>query len=131
MAYLDNNGLLYFWLKLKVLFIDKVDKETGKGLSTEDYTSAEKLKLAAFSDASNYALKTDLASMYKYKGSVNTAADLPATGNTIGDVYDVQETGMNYAWNGTSWDSLGSILSVTAITNAEIDTIMATQNGGS
>lgn len=101
----------------------KVDKVTGKGLSTEDYTTAEKTKLAGFGDASTYALKSDLTSMYKYKGSVATVSALPAQNNTVGDVYDVQETGMNYAWNGTSWDSLGEIFSITAITNAEIDTI--------
>jgi hypothetical protein len=48
----------------------KVDKISGKGLSTEDYTTAEKTKLAALSlsstgstsvDLSTYATKTDLA----------------------------------------------------------------------
>lgn len=101
----------------------KVDKEAGKGLSTEDYTTAEKTKLAGFGDASTYALKSDLTSMYKYKGSVATVSALPAQNNTVGDVYDVQETGMNFAWNGTSWDALGEVFSITAITNAEIDTI--------
>ena len=36
---LNENGLLYFWQKIKNLF---VQKETGKGLSTNDYTTAEK-----------------------------------------------------------------------------------------
>lgn len=40
--YLDENGLLYFWGKLKAAF---VSKESGKGLSTNDYTTAEKNKL--------------------------------------------------------------------------------------
>ena len=44
--YLDNNGLLYFWSQLKTLLGNKVDKIAGKGLSTEDYTSAEKTKLS-------------------------------------------------------------------------------------
>lgn len=33
---------------------EKVDKETGKGLSTEDYTTAEKTKLAGIDDYANY-----------------------------------------------------------------------------
>ena len=41
--YLDDNGLLYFWGKIKSAF---VAKEAGKGLSTNDYTTNEKNKLA-------------------------------------------------------------------------------------
>lgn len=103
----------------------KVDKEDGKGLSTNDYTTAEKNKLSAFGDASSYALKSDITNMYKYKGSVATISALPSTGNTTGDVYNVEASGMNYAWNGSEWDSLGEIFQITAITNAEIDAIIA------
>lgn len=53
------------------------------------------------------AISAAVASAYRYKGSVATVADLPASGNTDGDVWDVQATGMNYAWNGTAWDTLG------------------------
>ena len=42
--YLDNDGLIYLWSKIKNLFSGKVDKEAGKGLSTNDYTTAEKSK---------------------------------------------------------------------------------------
>lgn len=38
----------------------KVDAESGKGLSTNDFSTAEKTKLAAFSAASAYALKADI-----------------------------------------------------------------------
>lgn len=103
----------------------KVDAEDGKGLSTNDYTTAEKNKLAAFGAASTYALKTDITNMYKYKGSVATVSALPASGNTTGDVYNVEATGMNYAWNGTAWDALGEIFTITSISNSEIDTIVA------
>lgn len=41
-----------------------------------------------------------------YKGQVATYNDLPATGNVSGDVWNVQDTGDNYAWNGTGWDDL-------------------------
>ena len=41
--YLDNDGLLYFWQKIGNKF---VAKETGKGLSTNDYTTNEKNKLS-------------------------------------------------------------------------------------
>lgn len=103
----------------------KVDKVSGKGLSTNDYTTAEKSKLAAFGDASTYALKSDITNMYKYKGSVATISLLPSTGQTVGDVYNVESNGMNYAWNGTEWDALGEIFTITSISNSDIDTIVA------
>lgn len=130
--FLDNDGLLYLWQKIKNKFATitdlngKVDKVTGKGLSTNDYTTAEKNKLASFGDASTYALKSDITNMYKYKGSVATASLLPSSGQTVGDVYNVEANGMNYAWNGTEWDALGEIFTITSISNSDIDTIVAT-----
>lgn len=70
-----------------------------------------------------------LAGVYVFLGSVATEADLPATGNTVGDVYDIKAAssygpaGANVAWNGNSWDSLGGIFSVESITDAELDAI--------
>ncbi len=49
MAYtklIDINLLSYFKSKLALLLTGKVDKENGKGLSSNDYTSEEKAKLA-------------------------------------------------------------------------------------
>lgn len=88
-------------------------------------SASDKSKLNAFSDAANYALKSDIVNMYKYKGSVASFALLPTTGNTAGDVYNVETDGQNYAWNGTEWDSLGEIFTITDITNSDIDTIVA------
>ena len=60
-----------------------------------------------------------------YKGSVQTVADLPSSGNETGDFYNVLATGENYAWDGSAWDLTGSIVDLQAITNAEIDVIVA------
>lgn len=77
-----------------------------------------------------YAKKTDVAGVYKYKGSVATESALPASPAT-GDVYNIESAssygaaGANVAWNGTAWDSLGEIFTIASITNAEIDAIIA------
>lgn len=44
--YLDKAGTTYLAAKTKGYIDKKVDKVEGKGLSTNDYTDAEKLKLA-------------------------------------------------------------------------------------
>ena len=41
-----------------------------------------------------------------YKGTKASASALPTTGNQIGDLWNVTDTGANYAWNGTEWDKL-------------------------
>lgn len=56
-----------------------------------------------------------LTTVYRYKGSVATYADLPTSGQKIGDVYNVEtadpdhgiKAGDNVAWDGTQWDILG------------------------
>ena len=86
-------------------------------------SAADKLKLDAFGSADTYALKSDITNVYRYRGSVATVSALPSTGNTAGDVYDVQERGINYAWTGTEWDPLGELFSVDSISNDEIDAL--------
>lgn len=88
-------------------------------------SSGDKAKLDGFSAASAYALKTDLASVYKYKGSKATYSALPSSGNTAGDVWNVESDGMNYAWTGSAWDALGAAFAVETIANADIDSILA------
>lgn len=59
MAFLDDNGLLYFWLKLKNSLAGKVDKKDGMGLSSNDYSTADKEKLAGIAEGANkYSLPT-------------------------------------------------------------------------
>lgn len=70
-------------------------------------------------------IDTKLTGGMHYKGSVQTVADLPASGNEIGDFYNIIATGENYAWDGSAWDKTGSIVDLQPITNAEIDTIVA------
>lgn len=154
----------------------KVDKVTGKTLSTNDYTNAEKEKLAGLSNYDDTNIKASIAtkansadvytkttidtklglkadesalniltgivggkadaattltgygikdaytktevdakvaSVYKYKASVANEAALPTEGQIIGDVYNLEDTGMNVAWTGEGWDKLGSVVDLT------------------
>lgn len=86
--------------------------------------------VAQLNDAGNYALKSDITNVYKYQGSVADESKLPASAE-VGHVYNIEAAstyggaGMNVAWNGTSWDALGEFFQIESITNAEIDTILA------
>lgn len=52
----------------------------------------------------------DMQGVLRYKGSVQTEADLPTTGNVIGDVWNIISTDENVAWTGTEWDKFGSAI---------------------
>lgn len=82
--------------------------------------------VAQLTDADDYAKKSDISGVYIYKGSVATVAALPSTGNTAGDVYNVEANGGNYAWTGTAWDALGGTIDIQTATDAEIDAIFTT-----
>lgn len=53
------------------------------------------------STLSNYALKTDITAVFKFKGSVETVSALPESGD-VGDVYYVHEESTEYVWIGES-----------------------------
>lgn len=79
-------------------FTDILDKPTtiaGYGI-TDAYTKKE--------------IDNKVASVYKYKGSIATYEDLPSSGQIVGDVYNIEENGANYAWDGTDWDKLGETI---------------------
>lgn len=80
------------------------------------------------------AISSAITTVMDYKGSVATVDALPASGNKAGDVYHVTATNGEYAWDGTTWQELGTTIDLSgyqlaselvAITNAEIDTITA------
>lgn len=56
-----------------------------------------------------------LTTVYQYKGSVATYANLPTTDQKVGDVWNIEtadpdhgiKAGDNVAWNGAKWDTLG------------------------
>ena len=83
-----------------------------------------------------------VSSSFHYKGSVDTYAELPSTGNVTGDVWNVAQAnvaagvkaGDNVAWDGTKWDVLAGVVDLSAytptadfvpMTNAEVDALLA------
>lgn len=44
----------------------------------------------------------------RYMGQVQKYSDLPKDAKP-GEVYDVVETGANYAWNGKTWDKMSEV----------------------
>lgn len=128
--FLNKTGLSYLWGRITAIFATKQDVAAiSVPTKVSDLTNDSNYQTGQQVSA---AITAALTSAYRYKGSVATVNDLPASGNTAGDVYDVQATGVNYAWTGSAWDALGSVVDtstlwgkseLTAITTGEIDVI--------
>lgn len=90
---------------------NKADKATtleGYGI-TDAYTKSE--------------VDSKLSTVYEYKGSVATYEELPSANNEVGDVYNVETDGSNYAWDGTTWDKLGGTVDLSNYyTKLEVNT---------
>ena len=79
----------------------KADKATtlaGYGI-TDAYTKTE--------------VDAKVSSVYRFRGSVATYANLPTTEQVVGDVWNVEDTGANYAWSGSEWDKLSETVDLT------------------
>ena len=95
--------------------VDTKIAESKAGLATETYVNNK------------------VSSVYKYKGSKDTYASLPATGNAVGDVWNVvDKNGQNFAWTGSAWDALGETIDLSGymkndalqeITAAEVEAL--------
>ena len=101
-------------------------------------TSAENSEQAAQESAQSAAASAQAAAdsaasigtVMRYKGSVATYADLPTTGQTTGDVWNVEEDDSNYAWNGTTWDKLGATFNAeNYYTKSQVDDISTALEG--
>lgn len=180
--YLDDNGLLYFWGKVKALVPKKTSDlindngfitqgqvpESAKASTTtpkangtaavgtetsfargdhvhpSDTTKAGKATTLAGYGITDAYTKTEvdakLTSAVKYKGTKTTYSELPTSGNVTGDMWNITNAdaskgvraGDNVVWNGSAWDVQsgavdlsGCVQTADSITNAEIDSIVA------
>ena len=90
--------------------------------------------LAGYGIADAYT-KTEVdakvTSVYRYKGTVSTYADLPSSGQEVGDVWNIEtddsthgiKAGDNVAWNGSVWDALAGEIDLSAYaTKTDLET---------
>lgn len=72
-------------------------------------------------------VKEDLVALisgaFHFKGTKDSVASLPTTGNQSGDVWQVGTS--EYAWNGTEWVELGSIVDLSAYKVKDVDTTVS------
>ncbi len=54
-----------------------------------------------------------VSSVYRFRGSVDSYDDLPTADLTVGDVYNILDTGANYAWTDDGWDRLSETVDLT------------------
>lgn len=82
-------------------------------------------KVGSDINTDQFALKSDLTSVYKFKGTVSTYAELPTEGVQSGDVYNVNDSGKNYVWienfteGQNGWDDLGGIVDLSPYAKTE------------
>jgi len=124
-----------------ILYIKNTDNEIVKFIDsgaivtilgsyvTNDSLTANYATSANTHSAIN-AIAQKLVNVYTYKGSVAAYENLPSENLTIGDVYNVEAAhgnippGTNYAWNGTTWDSLGGSVDLSNYaTTGDVNTI--------
>lgn len=121
--FLDKTGLGTLWTKIKNTFAAKTDldayatKESLNNYSTQANVNARiQEALNGFGDYCDdtYATKDEIVAVMHYKGTKASYSALPTTDNVLGDVWNVTDTGKNYAWNGTSWDELSGVTDLSA-----------------
>ena len=115
----NNTDLAITNKSVNIDISNKVDKVSGKTLSSNDYTTTEKNKLSGIASGAQvnviekisidgvnqsinsktatlnldaYAKKSDIASGIRIKGSINSFSDLP-TDAVTGDLYNIKTAG--------------------------------------
>ena len=67
-------------------------------------------------DVSTDKLGIKIENAVTYKGSVETYSNLTEIQEkVVGDMYNVNDTGRNYVWNGTGWDDMGEIFDLSKL----------------
>lgn len=112
---LTTNGTVASWVDLNLDSKQNALNETqiiavNSGISADKVTKYDKYDSEKANKSSTLAgygitdaftkdeISSKISSVYRYRGSVETKTDLPSENLTEGDVYNVKDTGDNYAW---------------------------------
>lgn len=88
----------------------------------------------------NYAKKSDISAVYKYKGTKTNYSELTTSGNNIGDVWNITnadttnhiKAGDNVVWDGNKWDNLSGTVDLSNyLQKGGKQTTTSTADGGS
>lgn len=90
-------------------------KTTPSAIDPDTYYASPFMPTQPYHPASKAYVDQMVSWVYIYKGSVATYSDLANIQNPeVWDVYNVVDSGMNYAWTGTAWDALWGTINYTA-----------------
>ena len=90
----------------------------------EDYETNLNGQMTTFRSETEAEITEKLSKVYRPCGSVANYDALPKNAE-VGDVYNLLDTGVNYAWTGTEWDSLAGIVDLSDYyTKSEADTLL-------
>lgn len=98
---------------------------TIEGVNTAVSALQDELTAVKQNLVQNYYTKEELAGALTYKGAKDTREEIEAIQNAnIGDVYVAKDSGIEYIWNGTSWDALGNTIDLSNyVTKGEVGTL--------
>ena len=94
---LPKARIQYIFAKLKTVFDNKVDKVTGKGLSTNDYTTNEKNKLAGIAEGATANVGTITG--IKMNGASKGTSGVVDLGTVLTSHQSVTNKGATLAWS--------------------------------
>lgn len=95
---------------------------------------------AVYDYLKDYAKKSDISAVYKYKGTKTNYSELPTSGNNIGDVWNITKAdkanhikaGDNVVWDGSKWDNLSGTVDLSNyLQKGGSQTTTSTADGGS
>lgn len=124
-TYLDLEGLNQFWNSVKEYYKDTT-AQAGNALQGLTLVGGGAVKIdegrLATLDLSEFAKSSDLAAVFKFKGTLANMDDLNAIENpTIGDVYHLESDSAEYVYTENGWEALGGLISFDGYTKAETD----------
>ena len=89
----------------KKYVFDKVKTESDRAIAAENTLTTNLNNEISRAKAEESSIRAIASSAFHFKGTKDSYNDLPKSGNTQGDVWQVGDK--EYAWNGTEWVELG------------------------